>query len=218
MNRLLPLPKKIIVAAFILAVCIALPLLAAPRVSDERQKLIDYGLTFQGIRYVYGGSKPESGFDCSGFVAYVADGCGIKLARQTSLMYASVDHIDEEEREPGDLIFFAVKTADGRARISHVGIYLGLYTDEGKFKDKRVFLHSASDGPSTGVIVSSIDEKYWKDHFYGYGRILKPTGIEDQVDGDKITAIDETPLDDQEGEDPVTTEETAETTYSAAER
>ena len=63
MNRLLPLPKKIIVAAFILAVCIALPLIAAPKVSDERQKLIDYGLTFQGTRYVYGGSKPESGFD-----------------------------------------------------------------------------------------------------------------------------------------------------------
>ena len=155
MNRLLPLPKKIIVAAFILAVCIALPLIAAPKVSDERQKLIDYGLTFQGTRYVYGGSKPESGFDCSGFVSYVANGCGIKLARQTSLMYASIDHIDEEEREPGDLIFFT-GTYSAPLPVTHVGIYVG----------NEQMLHCGNP-----IQYASINTNYWNRHFYAFGRL-----------------------------------------------
>ena len=53
-----------------------------------------------------------------------------------------------------------------------VGIYLGMDHGEGKFKDKRIFIHAASDGPETGVIISAIDEKYWKNHFAGWGRVL----------------------------------------------
>ena len=156
------------------------PLNAAPRVSNQRQKLIDYGLTLQGIRYRYGGKKPETGFDCSGFVSYVAkESLGVKISASAAQMYETVEHIDESEREPGDLIFFCVGS-----RITHVGIYLGLYTGEGKLHGERIFLHAASDGPRTGVIVSSIDERYWKNHFKGYARILPATVITSTGDSD----------------------------------
>jgi hypothetical protein len=36
-----------------------------------------------------------------------------------------------------------------------------------------VFLNAASAGPETGVVLSAVDEPYWKKHFYGYGRFLK---------------------------------------------
>ena len=139
---------------FLTAVIFAcFPLNAAPRVSNQRQKLIDYGLTLQGIRYRYGGKKPETGFDCSGFVSYVAkESLGVKISASAAQMYETVEHIDESEREPGDLIFF--------------------------------FLHAASDGPRTGVIVSSIDERYWKNHFKGYARILPATVITSTGDSD----------------------------------
>lgn len=142
-------------------------------VSAERQKLIEYGLKLRGIPYVYGG-KTEKGFDCSGFVSYVANhGAGKQLSPSSSAMYNQVKKISTEERLPGDLIFFAYLGSDGKYHIQHVGIYIGLY--EGineKFSGKRLFVHCASDGPETGVIVSSIDEKYWKNLFYGYGRFM----------------------------------------------
>ncbi|HAK68619.1 MAG TPA: NlpC/P60 family protein [Treponema sp.] len=191
MNSIKTTYRKLAIALAVFAALIAIPIIAAPKVSSKRQKLIDTGLALQGTPYKYAGRTPKSGFDCSGFVSYVAkEALGLKLTAQASQMYADVPHISADEREPGDLIFFAIKGNDGIYRISHVGIYLGLYTGEGKFSGQRVFLHSASDGPYTGVIVSSIEENYWKNHFYGYGRIVPATSMEDQIDAEKVSVTD----------------------------
>ena len=148
---------------------------AKTSVSSQRQKLIDYSMKLRGCPYKYGG-RTKAGFDCSGFVSYaVKEALGIKLTPQTSQMYVNMTHIKESEREPGDLMFFAVKGNDGILRINHVSIYLGVYNGSGKFHGKRLMIHAASDGPQTGVIVSSIDERYWKNHFYGYARFLPAT-------------------------------------------
>ncbi len=153
----------------------ALPVFAKTKVSSQRQELIDYGMKLRGSPYKYAG-RTKAGFDCSGFVSYVAkNALGITLTPQTSQMYANMTHIKESEREPGDLMFFAVKGSDGILRINHVSIYLGVYNGSGKFHGKRLMLHAASDGPQTGVIVSAIDERYWKNHFYGYARFLPAT-------------------------------------------
>ena len=162
------------------ALCALLPLSA--EVSERRQKLIDYGLTLRGTPYKYAGKTPETGFDCSGFVSYVANhALDIRLSPSASQMYAQVTPIAEKDREPGDLIFFAVKTESGALRISHVGIYLGKYTGNGPLSGSRLMVHAASDGPRTGVIVSDIEERYWKNHFYGYGRILPASGDPDSA-------------------------------------
>ncbi len=145
-------------------------------VSPSRQKLIDNALTFRGIPYKYAGKIPETGFDCSGFVSYVAnDALNIKLSPSTTQMFREVKKISISEREPGDLIFFAVKGSDGISRVNHVAIYLGKYTGSGALNGKRLMVHAASDGPSTGVIVSDVEENYWKNHFYSYARILPST-------------------------------------------
>ncbi len=148
---------------------------AADMVSAERQRLIDYALSLKGTPYVYSGKTPEKGFDCSGFVSYAArQAVNIKIPSSSQSIYTNrnVTLIGEDEREPGDLMFF--KTTDS-GKVSHVGIYLGIYNGKGKFHGKRLFIHAASDGPETGVIISAIDEKYWQSHFCGYGRILPPT-------------------------------------------
>ena len=129
---------------------------------EARQKLLAYSKQFVGVPYQYGGAS-WSGMDCSGFTFTVAnDALGIKLPRSTSGLYAAVRIIDDSEKEPGDLLFF--KTVG--SRISHVGLYLG----------NNQFIHAASDGPNTGVIISSLNESYWKRTYAGPGRFLPATG------------------------------------------
>ncbi|MGN0730184.1 C40 family peptidase [Treponema sp.] len=163
--------------AFILAAS-AQMIFSAPKVSESRQKLITYALSFSGVKYVFGGTTPESGFDCSGFIGYtVRNAAGIQLPRSANAIYnySLVEKIEPNEREPGDLIFF--KNDMNSSRITHVGIYCGVYNGKIKeFNGKRVFISSVSDGPKTGVQLCMIDERFWKNHFFAYGRILPRTG------------------------------------------
>ncbi len=155
-------------------------------VSQERQQLIDFALTLRGTPYRYAGKTPD-GFDCSGFVSYALNyGANVILPPSSKGIYASakVTKIEVKDREPGDLVFFKTTSSPD---ISHVGIYLGRYEgkDEkgksatlagiGKLEGKRLFIHAASDGPETGVIVSSLDDGYWAKHLTGYGRVLAET-------------------------------------------
>ncbi|MBR1722318.1 MAG: C40 family peptidase [Treponema sp.] len=145
-----------------------------------RAELIKYAMTLRGKPYRLGAQGPDA-FDCSGFLNYsVKQSLGkysLKIAefpRLAAEIYDKVVKISPEEREPGDLIFFSE-----HGKISHVGLYMGKYKDtnleDGKDRlDGRiVFLNAASAGPQTGVVLSAVDEPYWKKHFYGYGRFLK---------------------------------------------
>lgn len=129
---------------------------------EARQKMIDYSKQFVGVPYVYGGAS-RSGMDCSGLIFTVAnDAIGVKLPRSTTGIYSAVRIISDSEKEAGDLVFF--KTVG--SRISHVGLYLG----------NNQFIHAASDGPNTGVIISSLKESYWSRTYAGAGRFLPATG------------------------------------------
>ena len=129
---------------------------------EARKKMIAYSKQFVGVPYMYGGTS-KSGMDCSGLIFTIAnDAIGVKLPRSTSALYASVRIIKDSEKEPGDLVFF--KTVG--AKISHVGLYMG----------NNQFIHAASDGPNTGVIISSLNESYWKNTYAGAGRFLPAVG------------------------------------------
>lgn len=153
---------------------------AAVKVSRQRQKVITYALQFQGTKYIFGGKTPSQGFDCSGYVTYVVrNAAGIELPRSANAIYNSdkVKKIQPSEREPGDLMFF--KNDMNSERITHVGIYCGVYHGPvKKFEEKRVFISAVSDGPKTGVQLTLIDERFWKNHFFAYGRILPRTRVQ----------------------------------------
>lgn len=125
---------------------------------EARNKLISYSKQFIGVPYLYGGID-KNGMDCSGFIFTVArESIGVQLPRSTSALYAAVRVVDDSLKEPGDLLFF--KTVGNK--ISHTGLYLG--NDQ--------FIHSASDGPNTGVIISSLKEAYWSRTYAGAGQFL----------------------------------------------
>jgi hypothetical protein len=80
-------------------------------------KVVKYAKHLVGVRYVWGGSSPKSGFDCSGFVRYVYGHFGVRLAHSSYAQFTRGRNVRRGRLEPGDLVFF-----DG---LGHVGIYVG---------------------------------------------------------------------------------------------
>jgi cell wall-associated NlpC family hydrolase len=126
------------------------------RTSTSIEHTLNGALDLIGIRYRRGGSSPERGFDCSGFVSHVfREGLGLYLPHSAREMSKTGEPIDKDELQPGDLVFF--KTM--RRTVSHVGIYLG----------DNLFVHA----PRTGarVRVEDMDGRYWAKRFSGARRI-----------------------------------------------
>ena len=80
-------------------------------------RVVGFAKHLLGTRYVWGGSSPRSGFDCSGFVRYVYGHFGISLAHSSYAQFDTGRRIARPSLKPGDLVFF-----DG---LGHVGIYVG---------------------------------------------------------------------------------------------
>lgn len=115
-----------------------------------------------GTPYRYGGESRE-GTDCSGFVMSVfKDAANIKIPRSTLRQREFCHKIDIDKASPGDLVFFTPSKRNASAKVSHVGLYIG----NGRM------IHASS---SRGVIVSSLDEKYWSETFHSAGRIINHT-------------------------------------------
>jgi hypothetical protein len=124
-------------------------------IQAKRNAIVEECKKYIGTPYLYGGLTKD-GIDCSGFVfTTVRDSAGIQLPRTVKALYSFVQMIPDSKKQKGDLVFF--RTVE--STISHVGIYIG----------KDQFMHSVSDGPNTGVIVSSLKENYWKTRYAGVG-------------------------------------------------
>jgi cell wall-associated NlpC family hydrolase len=81
------------------------------------QRVVRYAKRFIGVRYVYGGSSPRAGFDCSGFVRYVYAHFGVSLPHSSYAQFDDGRRVSRGSLRPGDLVFF-----DG---VGHVGLYVG---------------------------------------------------------------------------------------------
>lgn len=149
--------------------CFAQPAISQAESKVYREKLITEAKKHIGAPYQRGAVGPDS-FDCSGFVFYVTrTSIQYQLPRTTKAIYGYVKIIADSQREPGDLVFFKA-TSDGS--ISHVGIYIG----------NGQFISAVSDGPNTGIIVSSLRENYWKSHYAASGKFLRDADWEDTDD------------------------------------
>jgi cell wall-associated NlpC family hydrolase len=123
---------------------------------ERAREVLVNALSLTGIAYKYGGSTPETGFDCSGFVRYVyQQATSLPLPHGAKAISRLGKTVSKNELQPGDLVFFnTLKSA-----FSHVGIYVG----------NNRFIHSPSSGG--GVRVEDMQSRYWNKRFNGAQRI-----------------------------------------------
>lgn len=132
------------------------PVSFVDRATAGAQDAIDSALDLLGIRYRRGGSSPEAGFDCSGFVSHVfREGLGLVLPRSSKEMSKSGEVVNRDELKPGDLVFFNTM----RSAFSHVGIYLG----------DNQFVHAPRAGGR--VRIEDLRDNYWVKRFNGARRV-----------------------------------------------
>ena len=130
----------------------------AEALSDpEFAAMLEEAEKYLGTPYVWGGSSPETGFDCSGYVCWVLNQSGWDVGRTTANgLWQQSAKVSEHEAKPGDLVFFQ-GTYDTPGA-SHVGLYVG-----------NGMMISAGDP----IKYSNIHSSYWDKHLLGFGRIPK---------------------------------------------
>lgn len=110
-----------------------------------------------GKRYVFGANGPNN-FDCSSFVCWSFTHSGVKNMPRTTAWGIYKDYcnpVSPSEAKAGDIIFFK-NTYDSGSPISHVGIYAG----------NGMMIHAGDP-----IRFVSIETPYWREHFYGFGRV-----------------------------------------------
>jgi cell wall-associated NlpC family hydrolase len=112
-------------------------------------QVVGIALQYLGIPYVWGGSSPSTGFDCSGFTSYVFAQVGVSLPHHAASQFSYGTPISWDQIAAGDLVFFS--------GLGHVGIAIG----------NGLFVHA----PHTGDVVriSSLAERAGS--FYGARRL-----------------------------------------------
>jgi cell wall-associated NlpC family hydrolase len=137
------------------AVAMGAPALPAD-ISSGRRAVVTESYRWLGVPYRYGGNT-KRGVDCSGLVNAVFGKYGVGLPRRARELFHKGRSRSREQLAPADLVFFSNTAGKG---ITHVGIYLG--------SDR--FIHSSS---SAGVVISSLEDSYYRRHYAGARMIIK---------------------------------------------
>ena len=111
----------------------------AAQKSRKRQQVVDYALSFVGGRYVWGGTDPHPGADCSGFTGYILRNAGgVAISRSSAEQAGEGRTVSAENMQPGDLLFYSKGGG-----VKHVAMYIG----------NGPVVHASSS--KTGIIVSA---------------------------------------------------------------
>jgi hypothetical protein len=117
---------------------------------------------YLGVPYMVGGQSRQ-GLDCSGLIYRVFhDEAGLDLPRGVQALYTSGPPV-ASPLHIGDLVFFDTSADASPAAATHVGVYAGAGS----------FIHAASEGFRTGVIVSELSDPYYRDRFLGARRFVQ---------------------------------------------
>jgi cell wall-associated NlpC family hydrolase len=119
----------------------------AKTVGQARNEILVQTMPYLNIPYLWGGTQPKTGLDCSAFVQLVYHRAGLNLPRVAKDQFAATRYLKPNKVLPGDLVFFSMHKPGSR-EVDHVGIYLG----------KGLFIHASV---TNGVHVESIVKPYY---------------------------------------------------------
>jgi cell wall-associated NlpC family hydrolase len=134
---------------------------SSPKEASLADKVVWTAVTYKGVPYKYGGTT-RNGMDCSGLIHTSFKKRNIDIPRTSFAMYSEGYKIPLRQVKRGDLLFFI--TAKRKNRVNHVGLVTSVTNNDVKF------IHSTS---SKGVIVSSLNQDYWRKAFLTAKRVLQ---------------------------------------------
>ena len=130
--------------------------LTVSQVSGElAQKVMNEALKYQGWKYVYGGSNPNTSFDCSGLTQWCYGKAGISLPRTAQAQYDATQHLPLSQAKAGDLVFFH-STYNAGSYVTHVGILVS----------PTQMYHAGNP-----IGYADLSSSYWQQHLIGAGRV-----------------------------------------------
>ena len=130
--------------------------LAVPSFSDATaQAIFNEALKYQGWKYVYGGSNPNTSFDCSGLGQWCYGKAGFRPSPTAQAQYDATQHLPLSQAKAGDLVFFH-STYNAGTYGTHVGIYAG---------NSRMY-HAGNP-----IRYADLTSSYWQQHLIGAGRV-----------------------------------------------
>lgn len=113
-------------------------------------ELIVYAHNLIGTPYVWGGSTPAQGLDCSGLIYWIQRAAGSDVGRYNAAAYANMGvRIPVGQQKPGDFLFFG-------SPVTHCAIYIGY----GKMIESRGGRKNTADKPGTGVVISPVTRRH----------------------------------------------------------
>ncbi|WP_110521293.1 cell wall-binding repeat-containing protein [Alteribacter lacisalsi] len=160
----------------VMALVLVLTSLVQPSRTEASQvdDIIDISQNYIGTPYLWGGTDPNTGFDCSGYLWYIFQQIGITLPRSAQQQYDGGQPISNSELQAGDLVFF--ENTGSRPGVTHSGLYMG----------NGNMIHTSA---SQGVIITPMSNSYWAPRYVGAKRyIQQPT--EPNVDVHMLSGAD----------------------------
>jgi len=124
---------------------------------SKGEQVVAKAKEYLGHKYVYGGSSPSTGFDCSGFTSYIYKQFGVTISRSSSAQAKNGTAVDKSNLQLGDLLIF---NNEANTKIGHVGIYIG----------DNNFIHASN--PKNGVKISSLLTNSYVKRYVGARRVL----------------------------------------------
>jgi cell wall-associated NlpC family hydrolase len=144
---------KIGCAILALAAALAASSARAESIADARRKVLKNTLPFLNVPYLWGGTHPKTGLDCSGFTQLVYHNAGYSLPRVSQQQFAATKYLKPTQVMPGDLVFFSMANPKAK-HVDHVGIYLG----------KGLFIAAST---THGIHIDSIAKPYYQERLVG---------------------------------------------------
>lgn len=141
---------------------------AAPATAPlgRADSVVAFAVRQLGTPYLFAGTSPATGFDCSGFVQYVYGHFGVAVPHSTALLIGAGRPVPRSDARPGDLVVFA-GTAPGSTTAGHAGIVVSA---AGAVPVR--FVHASSARRGSGVKISAIEGSGYETRFLQVRRVL----------------------------------------------
>ncbi|HAZ11164.1 MAG: hypothetical protein A2X86_08665 [Bdellovibrionales bacterium GWA2_49_15] len=142
--------RTLLVLSFL---CFGMESVPGRTIKEARQAIVRSTMDYLSIPYLWGGTNPQTGLDCSGFVQLVYHRAGLAVPRVSGDQFRLTAYLGPTSVREADLIFFSMKNPGSR-RVDHVGIYVG----------KGYFVHASF---SNGIHIDNVNNRYYYERIVG---------------------------------------------------